>query len=161
MIKTKRLYCETNSPPGIAFFRSTPFARSLVFARMQKQRNTFSKSEHLCGKSAIDRLYSEGKAFLSYPVRIVFHTIPKGEVPARCLISAPKKKFKHATDRNYLKRQIREAYRTNKHELYRLLEEKDYQLHIAITYIGDKIENSHFVEKKIKISLTKLIEQLP
>jgi len=124
-------------------------------------KNTFPKAERLCGKTSIDKLYAEGKAFLSYPVRIVFRTSQKEEIPARCLINAPKKKFKHATDRNRIKRQIREAYRKNKHELYRLLEEKNYQLHMAITYIGDKIESTGFMEKKIKAALTKLIEQLP
>ena len=124
-------------------------------------RNTFPKVERLCGKTAIDKLYAEGKAFLSYPVRVIFRISEKEEVPARCLINAPKKKFKHATDRNRIKRQIREAYRKNKHELYRLLEGKNYQLHLAITYIGDKIESTGFMEKKIKAALAKLIEQLP
>ena len=122
--------------------------------------NTFHKAERLCGKNAIERLYAEGKVFLTYPVRVVFCFAPKGDVPARCLISAPKKRFKHATDRNRIKRQIREAYRTNKHEMYRLLEEKDYQLHLAITYIANTIEPTGFVEKRIKIALEKLIEQL-
>jgi len=128
---------------------------------VQELKNTFPKAEHLCGKTAIDRLYAEGKVFLSYPVRIAFRASSKDEVPARCLISAPKKKFKHATDRNRIKRQIREAYRKNKHDLYRSLEEKDYQLHLAINYIGDKIESTDFVEKKIKAALAKLVEQLP
>ena len=122
--------------------------------------NTFPKAERLCGKNAIERLYAEGEAFLVYPVRIVFCTAPKGEVPARCLINAPKKKFKHATDRNRIKRQIREAYRINKQEMYRLLEAKEFQLHLAITYIGSKMEPTGFVEKKIKVALHKLIEQL-
>ena len=128
---------------------------------VQELKNTFPKAEHLCGKTAIDKLYAEGKTFLSYPVRIVFQTSSKDEVPARCLINAPKKKFKHATDRNRIKRQIREAYRKNKHDLYQSLEKKDYQLHLAILYIGDKIELTGFVEKKIKAALAKLVEQLP
>jgi ribonuclease P protein component len=128
---------------------------------VQELKNTFPKAERLCGKTAIDKLYAEGKTFLSYPVRIVFRASPKDEVLARCLITAPKKKFKHATDRNRIKRQIREAYRKNKHDLYQSLEEKDYQLHLAINYIGDKIESTGFVEKKIKAALVKLVEQLP
>ena len=129
---------------------------------VQELKNSFPKAEHLCGKTVIDKLYAEGKTFLSYPVRIVFRASPKDEVPVRCLITAPKKKFKHATDRNRIKRQIREAYRKNKHDLYRsLLREKDYQLHLAINYIGDKIEPTDFVEKKIKAALVKLVEQLP
>ncbi len=128
---------------------------------MAELKNTFSKAERLCGKTAIDRLYAEGKAFLSYPVRVVFRTSSKEEIPVRSLINAPKRKFKHATDRNRIKRQIREAYRKNKHGLYQSVEEKDYQLHVSITYIGDKIEPTGFVEKKVKVALAKLIEQLP
>lgn len=33
------------------------------------------------------------------------------------LLSVPKKRFKHAVDRNRIKRQLREAYRHNKRQL--------------------------------------------
>jgi len=128
---------------------------------MQGKRNTFQKEERLCGKKNIDRLYEEGKAFLSYPVRIVFCKAPQNNIPARCLISVPKKKIKHATDRNRIKRQIREAYRLNKQPLYQSLQEKDYQLFFAVSFIGEKEESTDFMVKKIKIALTKLGELLP
>ena len=43
-------------------------------------------------------------------------TLPEG-VPAQVLIATSKRKFHHAVDRNRVKRQLREAYRHNKHLL--------------------------------------------
>jgi ribonuclease P protein component len=128
---------------------------------MNNKQNTFPKEQRLCGKNAIDLLYAEGKAFLSFPFRIVFRTTQKEETPPRCLITVPKKRFKHAVDRNYIKRQIRETYRTNKHELFDVLAEKDYQLDFAISFIGEKVADYAFIDKKMKITLKKIISQLP
>jgi ribonuclease P protein component len=128
---------------------------------MDNHPNTFPKEQRLCGKNAINLLYSEGKAFLAFPFRIVFRTVSEENVPVRCLISVPKKRFKYAVDRNYIKRQLRETYRTNKHELFRyILSEKEYQLHIAISYVGEKKAPYLFMDKKMKNALQKLINQL-
>jgi ribonuclease P protein component len=136
---------------------------SLSFIHRKKMlyRNTFPKAEHLCGKTSVDKLFTEGKSFLCYPVRIVFCTTDKADVPARCLMSAPKKRFKHAVDRNRLKRQLRESYRLNKGILFSALESKDYQLLVAFNYIGDKVEPTAFVQRKMKIALEKLVSKLP
>lgn len=76
-------------------------------------------------------------------------------------MSAPKKRFKHAVDRNRLKRQLRESYRLNKGILFSALESKDYQLLVAFNYIGDKVEPTAFVQRKMKIALEKLVSKLP
>lgn len=125
-------------------------------------RNTFPKAEHLCGKTTVDELYASGKAFVCYPLRVVFRTAEKkDDILARCLVNAPKRRFKHAVDRNRIKRQLRESYRTNKAILFEPLETKDYQLHFAINYVGEKLEPSAFILKKMKVALEKLAKQLP
>ena len=129
-----------------------------------KPRNTFPKAEHLFGKTATENLFARGTAFVAYPVRVVFLAVPKekdSDVPARLMVSAPKKRFKHAVDRNRLKRLMREAYRINKAPLFAALEGKDYQLHFSFNYIADKVEDFRFVEKKVRVALDKLIKKLP
>jgi len=124
-------------------------------------QNSFSKIEHLCGEKRITRLYTQGDAFIAYPVRVVFLIEPKSDIePANVLISIPKKRFKRAVKRNRLKRLIREAYRLNKQELIEKLEEKQLQIHVAFNYVSDDELDFASIEKKIKLSLQKLIDKV-
>ena len=50
---------------------------------------------------------------------------------ASILISVPKKRFKRAVKRNLVKRQVREAYRKNKHLLLDALASRNKRLIIA------------------------------
>lgn len=72
------------------------------------------KSERLCSRLLIDRLFEAGrsKSFAAFPLRLVITTVE--EPGNQLLISVPKRNFKHAVDRNRVKRQVREAYRHNK-----------------------------------------------
>jgi ribonuclease P protein component len=124
-------------------------------------QNSFSKIEHLCGEKRITRLYTQGDAFIAYPVRVVFIIEPLSDLePANVLISVPKKRFKRAVKRNRLKRLIREAYRLNKQQLIEKLKEKQLQIHIAFNYVSDDELDFASIEKKIKHSLQKLIEKI-
>ena len=124
-------------------------------------QNSFSKIEHLCGEKRITRLYTQGDAFIAYPVRVVFLIEPKSDIePANVLISVPKKRFKRAVKRNRLKRLIREAYRLNKKELIDKLEEKQLQVHVDFNYVSDDELDFASIEKKIKLSLQKLIDKI-
>lgn len=77
----------------------------------------YSKEEKLKSKRTIERLFSEGKSVAVYPLRIVYVALPENVVPLQVGVSVSKKYFKKATDRNYLKRVLRETYRLNKQPL--------------------------------------------
>ncbi|MGV3508728.1 MAG: ribonuclease P protein component [Sphingobacteriaceae bacterium] len=121
---------------------------------------TFKKEERLCSKKLLDKLFHNGSSFLVYPFRVV--SIPETlEVnsPAQVVIAVSKRKFKHAVDRNLIKRKVREAYRLNKETLlYSFLREKRLNLLIGIHYIGKEIPEYQFVEKKLKLALSRLID---
>lgn len=124
-------------------------------------QNTFSKPEHLCGEKRITRLYTQGDAFIAYPLRVVFLIEPKKDKElSSVLVSVPKKRFKRAVKRNRLKRLMREAYRLNKLVLVEKLEEKQLQIHIAFNYVSDEELNFAAVEKKMKISLQRLMDRI-
>lgn len=123
--------------------------------------NTFSKSEHLCGEKRITRLFTEGKAFIAYPLRVIYLVEPKKDVePASVMVSVPKKRFKRAVKRNRLKRLMREAYRLNKHSLIEKLNETEMQIHVAFNYVSDDELDFATIDKKIKVALQKIIEKI-
>lgn len=123
--------------------------------------NTFSKSEHLCGEKRITRLFTEGKAFIAYPLRVIYLVEPRKDAePASVMVSVPKKRFKRAVKRNRLKRLMREAYRLNKHPLIEKLNEMEMQIHVAFNYVSDDELDFETIDKKMKLALQKIIEKI-
>ena len=123
--------------------------------------NTFPKSEHLCGEKRITELFTQGEAFMAYPLRVVYILQPKTDVePVSVMVSVPKKRFKRAVKRNRIKRLMREAYRLNKQKLVGLIEEKEMQIHIAFNYVSNDELDFETIEKKMKQALNKLVEKV-
>jgi ribonuclease P protein component len=90
---------------------------------------TYPKTEKLKSKITIDLLFSKGKSVSKYPLRLVFvesdYGIPEdSDQMLKMGVSVSKKYFKHAVDRNYFKRMLRETYRLNKHILIDNLDKK-------------------------------------
>ena len=88
---------------------------------------TYPKNEKLKSKITIDLLFSKGKSLSKYPLRLVYvesdYGIPEAsDQKLKMGVSVSKKYFKHAADRNYFKRVLRETYRLNKHLLIDSLE---------------------------------------
>jgi ribonuclease P protein component len=123
--------------------------------------NSFAKSEHLCGDKRIGRLFTQGDAFIAYPLRVVYLIEAKRDAePASVMVSVPKKRFKRAVKRNRLKRLMREAYRLNKQEILEKLNEKQLQIHIAFNYVSDDELDFAAVEKKMNVALQRLIDKI-
>jgi ribonuclease P protein component len=123
------------------------------------QRSTFRKQERIVSRRLIETLFDGGHSLskAAYPLRAVYMKKERqGEAaPVQILISVPKKKFKHAVDRNRVKRQIREAYRKNKSLLEGTVEEGQMLL-IAIIWLSDK----HFATKEIEKRVISLLKQM-
>ncbi|MCM1108225.1 MAG: ribonuclease P protein component [Clostridium sp.] len=127
-------------------------------------RKTLGKNERLCGRRLTETLFSEGSRSLSaYPLRVVFREkpdIPVGE--ALFLVSVSKRRFKRAVCRNRVKRQVREAYRRNKHILHALeamsAETAPCGLMIAFLWSSGELCASHLVESKVKNLLYRIVE---
>ena len=99
---------------------------------------TFQKGERLKSRKVIGALFKEGKSFGQYPLRLVYLSVKerRSEFPAQFTVSVPKKKFPKAVTRNRIRRQVREAWRLNKHRLYRVLEEEEGQIVLLVIYVA-------------------------
>jgi ribonuclease P protein component len=120
--------------------------------------NKFYKEERLCSKKSLDLLFKNGSSFLLYPFRVTYHFVAEPHhFPAQIVINVAKKRYKHAVDRNLIKRRTREAYRLQKQELlYRFLTEKPELLLLSLQYVGKQKYEYAFFEKKIALALKKL-----
>ncbi len=134
------------------------FLLKTVTEKIMTDKNTLCKSERLNSRKAIETLFSgSAKSFSAFPLRVVFMPVEKPEdTPASILISVPKKRFKRAVKRNRVKRQIREAYRKNKHELLQILINRQMGLHLAFIYLGNELRTSEEIEDKLTELLNKI-----
>ncbi len=119
---------------------------------------TFKKEERLCNKRLIEELFHNGSSFLCYPFKVSWTlTTDAQQFPVQVLISVSKKRFKHAVDRNLIKRRTREAYRRYKQqELYLTLDAAGKKILLSLSYIGKDIADYSLMEKK----MIKLFSQL-
>ncbi len=75
------------------------------------------------------------------------------------LISVPGKQFKKATDRNLIKRRIREAYRLNKYILSGAEIKPEIQIAIAIVYTANEIHDFDFIHQKMIEALKRICQE--
>lgn len=99
-------------------------------------------------------------SFSVFPLRVVYLPVDEPEATASILVSVSKRRFKRAVKRNRVKRQIREAYRVNKHELLSVLAEKQCRLAIAFIYLSDRLEDSSLIETRVKTALARIAEKV-
>ena len=124
------------------------------------KRNTFPLKEHLKSKSVIDNLYANGTSATAFPLHAVFLEQPATQEPtAAILINVAKRRFRHAVDRNLLKRRIREAYRTEKHQFIETLENNGKKMAVAIMYIDTKPSSTEYLKRKMEKLLNAIVSK--
>ena len=123
----------------------------------------FPKKERLDSRKQIEMLFGGGGSLsmAAFPLRVVYikKERARGDVPVQLLVSVSKRHFKHAVDRNRVKRQIREAYRLNKQLLCDVVPETD-QVLMALVWLADEHYPTQEVEKRVVKLMQRMVEKL-
>jgi ribonuclease P protein component len=122
---------------------------------------TFSNLERLKSKKIIKELFEKGSSFYFHPFRLFY--LPDSDpslVKPQILFSVPKKNFRSAVDRNKIKRQLREAYRLNRHKLVGLSLEKEKTLPkaIGIMYVSKEKLPFSLIQDKLILSFERFFQ---
>lgn len=125
--------------------------------RLLKGRSTFGEPEKLKSQKIIDQLFKEGKSVSINGFTLVYLIQPlQTFYPAQASFSVPKRFFKHAVDRNRVKRLMREAYRLNKLPFYEKLAERKQQIALMFIYKGKELPDNVATTKAIISCLNRL-----
>jgi ribonuclease P protein component len=119
----------------------------------------FRKKERLCSRKTIEDLFKSGKVLKQFPFKLVYSLCPYNQSPVKIAISVPKKIYKRAVKRNFIRRKIREVYRLNKHVLYEATGEK-FTVNIIVIYVSPNIASYAEIEKKFIRILYALVKDI-
>lgn len=97
-----------------------------------------------------------------FPFRVLWQFVNPDELeaPAQVLISVSKRHMNRATQRNRIKRQIRELYRLRKSALYQELVRSNKAITIAIIFQGKTIMPHAQLNVAFEQMFAKLMHQL-
>lgn len=117
------------------------------------------KNEKLCSRTAVNRLFDEGKSLMAFPLRAAYRLRPRGEFPVQFLITIPKKRIRKAVNRVALRRRVREAYRLNRRELLHApLEQAGWGVDVAFIYLDNTQAPYSVIEEKMTSLLQRIAQ---
>lgn len=107
-------------------------------------------------QKVIEKVFAEGKTLFAYPVKVAYLIRPgdesAGDSPAFLYtVTVPRRNFKKATERNLLKRRMREAIRVRVPE-----DGKTESLSAVFIYIAREAEEFSKIDQAIRILMKRL-----
>lgn len=132
---------------------------------MTTARATLGRQERIKSRKTVEQLFAGGKSrsLADFPLRIIYMQVQRtaDEVPVQMMVSVSKRHFKHAVQRNRVKRQVREAYRLNKKMLNNAVtQQADTILRLAFVWQADKLFSSTAVHQHMRTLLQRMAEKL-
>lgn len=122
---------------------------------------TFGKAYKLCSQKAIDAIFVEKKSVRQFPFVMHYHFMElPTDKPFQVVISAPKRLFRKAHDRNRIKRLMREVFRKNKLILESHLTTNNQQIALFLVYTSKEELSYALLMGKMERLLSKLTDEL-
>ncbi len=149
----------------IVFYNSLPATR-LFFLSLSHfsyfnycfitSKFTLKKKEKLKSRKRIQQLFKDGKRFSYFPFRVIYIEIEKQDLPLMAGFTVSTSYFKHAVDRNRVKRLMREAFRLQKANLINGLNKNNKQLSVFFIYTSADLPKFEDVFEKMRTVLERI-----
>lgn len=130
------------------------------------QNQRLPKGERLYLREEIERLHSCGRSFVSYPIRIVWLAepiatqMPEGQAQVAVMTSVAKRRFKHAVDRNRIKRMTRAAYRLHKAPLWQAATQHHCTIRVALQSVAKTMPTYLELEHAVERAIARIVKEI-
>ena len=112
----------------------------------------YPKHEKLKSRSVINQLFVKSSIVTQHPIRLLSLSLSDEFSNIQVGVTVSKRNFKHAVNRNRIKRQLREAYRINQH----IIKGKTAKPHaFMIMFVGKEELTSDVLQEKVKEAFEK------
>lgn len=120
-------------------------------------RNTLGVGQRMKREQEIEALFRSGKALSVFPLKLIWRSLPLEDksFTIQAGFSAPKRRFKKATDRNRIKRLMREQFRLQREVLANGLP-PGLKIQIFFLYIGAALPDSKGMKETMAKALLAL-----
>ncbi len=122
------------------------------------ERYTFGKTERLKKRDDVKSLFGQGSSFNVFPIKVFWRLAAEPGLQAGVGVSAAL--FKRSTNRNRIKRLMREGYRLQKNELQDIVAKTGKGLHLFFIYRGNELPEFQTVFEKIGSALSRLKNEI-
>ena len=120
--------------------------------------NGFPKSKKLKKENEISLLFKKGKWKTVGNIRVITYSHPDF-AESKVGVSASKRYFKKAVDRNRVKRLLREAYRMEKQPFEQWAKEKQVTAHLFFAYQYKDLPKLEELKSIMNVIFTKIATQ--
>ncbi len=130
------------------------------------QNQRLPKGERLYLREEIERLHSCGRSFVSYPIRIVWLAepivtqTPGEQAQVAVMTSVAKRRFKHAVDRNRIKRMTRAAYRLHKASLWQAATQHHCTIRVALQSVAKTMPTYPELEQAVERAIARIVKEI-
>ena len=131
---------------------------------LQNQR--LPNGERLYLREEIERLHDRGRSFVSYPIRVVWlvepiatHS-PSEQAQVAVMTSVAKRRFKHAVDRNRIKRMTRSAYRLHKTPLWQAATQHHCTVRLALQSVAKTMPTYPELEQAVEQAIARIVKEI-
>lgn len=130
------------------------------------QNRRLPKGERLYLREEIERLHDRGHSFVSYPIRIVWlaepiatHS-PSEQAQVAVMTSVAKRRFKHAVDRNRIKRMTRSAYRLHKNPLWQAAIQHHCTVRLALQSVAKTMPTYPELAQAVEQAIARIVKEI-
>ena len=128
---------------------------------MAKAVYTLPAQNRLKRKKLFEEIFTSGKSLRSGELTLVYKiTSLENGVITQAGFSVPKRRFKKAVDRNFLKRLMREAWRHQRPQTEDLIKIKNLQVALVFVFTGQQRAHFDRINQKISLLLQQLLSEL-